>query len=86
MPELVVYSRRGCHLCEDLLAELEPLLRGQADLRVVDIDSDPRLAAAWGTRIPVVMGGGDLLCEARLDRAALFAWLRGCRASRPGDR
>ncbi len=76
MPEIRVLSRRGCHLCEDLLAELEPLLRGAATLAVIDIDSDAALAATYGTRIPVVLGDDELLCEGRLDRAAVQAWLR----------
>ena len=72
---LTVYSRRGCHLCEDLLAELEPLLRGRAAVKVVDIDGDPSLAMQYGVSIPVVCAGGRELCRHVLDRAAVLQWL-----------
>jgi hypothetical protein len=34
------YSRPGWHLCDELAEQLAPLLRGRADVRVVDIDGD----------------------------------------------
>jgi hypothetical protein len=76
-PVLSVYSRRGCHLCEDLLGELEPLLRGRAAIEVHDIDADPALRERYHARVPVVVGSGRELCEYRLDRAAILAWLGG---------
>mgnify|MGYP000107868357 CR=1 FL=1 len=38
-PVLYVYSRRGCHLCDVLVEELLPLVRGRMDVEVRDIDS-----------------------------------------------
>lgn len=73
--EITVYSRRGCHLCEDLIGELEPLLKGRARLRVVDIDGDPGLRKIYHERVPVVCGGEDELCQHFLDRGAVLAWL-----------
>lgn len=73
--ELTVYSRRGCHLCEDLLAALEPLLRGRASLQVVDVDQSPTLRDTYGTRVPVVCAGDKTLCQFHLDRSAVLAWL-----------
>jgi len=72
---LTVYSRRGCHLCEDLLGELEPLLRGRARLVVVDIDGSAELKAEYGERVPVVSGSGRDLCQFHLDRAGILSWL-----------
>jgi len=72
---LTVYSRRGCHLCEDLLAELETWLRGRASVEVVDVDSDAALKKAYGLRVPVVSAAGRELCRYHLDRAAVQAWL-----------
>jgi len=72
---ITVYSRRGCHLCEDLLAELESWLRGRARIRVVDVDGDEALREAYGLRVPVVCAGDLELCQYRLDRARVQAWL-----------
>lgn len=74
-PVLTVYSRRGCHLCEDLLGELEPLLRGRAVVDVQDIDLDDALRERYHTRVPVVSATGQELCQYHLDRPAVLAWL-----------
>ena len=74
---LTVYSRRGCHLCEDLLGELEPLLRGRAAVAVKDIDLDDELRERYHTRVPVVSAAGQELCQYHLDRPVVLAWLDG---------
>ncbi|HEX6997083.1 MAG TPA: glutaredoxin family protein [Gammaproteobacteria bacterium] len=65
---LVLYSRPGCHLCEEMLAELEPLLEGRADVRIVDVSGDPELERRYGLRIPVLVAGDIELSEHPLDR------------------
>jgi len=74
-PTLTVYSRRGCHLCEDLLGELEPLLHQRARLTVVDVDTDASLRERYGLLVPVVCSGEQELCHYHLDRPAVLAWL-----------
>lgn len=76
MKELVLYSRPGCHLCENLLEELLPLLRGRAGLREVNIDTDPALRAQFDVRVPVLAAGEDVISEAFLDRDAVQAYLQ----------
>lgn len=71
MPLVQVYSRPGCHLCELLLEELLPLLRGRVRLQVRNIDEDPALQQAFGARIPVVEIGGRVVCELKLDMDAV---------------
>ena len=66
-----VYSRRGCHLCEEMLEELEPLLRGRALLEVVDVDDSTEWVERFGDRVPVLERDGEVVCEFRLDREAL---------------
>ncbi|MDH4106692.1 MAG: glutaredoxin family protein [Gammaproteobacteria bacterium] len=80
-PAIRVYSRPGCHLCEQLLEELLPLLRGRADVEVLDIDARSEWALAYGTRIPVVELDGEFLCQFHLDAAAVTTALerRGIR-------
>lgn len=72
-----IYSRPGCHLCEQLIEEIEPLLRGKATLEVRNIDSRADWQAKYDTRVPVVEIDGRFICEHRLERAALRRALRG---------
>ena len=77
MLELVVYSRRGCHLCELMLEELVPLCRDQARIRVLDVDSREDWRQAYGNRVPVLCVEGQELCVAQVDRGALRALFQG---------
>ncbi len=68
MHEFVVYSRRGCHLCEELLEILEPLCRGKAKISVRDIDTNPEWQEAFGLLVPVLYFGEKEVCRYQLDR------------------
>jgi glutaredoxin-like protein DUF836 len=73
-PALRLLSRSGCHLCEEMKGVVGPLVlaRGGA-LEVVDVDSDPALAARWGDEIPVLLDSeGRVVAKAR-DSAAQIA-------------
>ena len=64
MIEVTLYTRLGCHLCE----EAEQVLRGEQavipfHLELVDIDRDPELARRYGVRVPVVAVDGEDLFE-----------------------
>ncbi|MEX2496972.1 MAG: glutaredoxin family protein [Woeseia sp.] len=83
MRVLDVYSRPGCHLCELLIEELMPLLRARGCVQVHDIDRDPELEKKYGQRIPVVEHRGRLLCEFKLDPAAIERALREAEPSAP---
>ena len=74
-PTLYVYSRRGCHLCDVLVEELLPLVRGRLDVEVRDIDSREEWQRRFNVRIPVVEFDGEVLCQHRLDRPAVEAVL-----------
>jgi hypothetical protein len=76
VPELVLYGRSWCHLCEDMVAALEPL-RGTHDftLEVVDVDSDPQLESRFGERVPVLVHGEQELCHYHLDTASVTDYL-----------
>jgi len=67
-PEIVLYTREGCHLCDETRVMLQGLLedraaRGQrtATIRERDIASDPELERAWFTTIPVLEAGSRQL-------------------------
>ena len=73
---LVVYSRQGCHLCEELLEELLPLVRGRLEVEVRDIDSRDDWRDAYNTRVPVVEYDGEAISEYHLDRDRILSLLR----------
>jgi glutaredoxin len=66
--EVVVYSRAGCHLCEDVKNVLRKLER-RADFRwrEVDIDADPALRAEYNEEVPVVFIDGRKAFKYRMD-------------------
>lgn len=77
MNEVTVFTRSGCHLCEVVIEELEPLCRAaRASMRVLDVDSDPQWRELYGLRVPVVLGGGEELSGAPLDRERVSSWLK----------
>lgn len=60
MPILTLYTRAGCHLCEQARAILTPICREHGlSLHLTDIDADPALVARYGERIPVAALDGD---------------------------
>jgi glutaredoxin len=82
MAEVTVYTRPGCHLCEEAIAAIEEI-RSQGvrfELRKIDIEGDDELHARYLERIPVVLVGGDQVSELILDEAALRARLDTVRA------
>jgi hypothetical protein len=65
MPEVVLYGRPGCHLCDEAREAI--LAFDGVDLREVDIESDDRLFAAMLERIPVVEVEGRIVSELEFD-------------------
>ncbi len=77
MTDIVVYSRPGCHLCEEAI-EAIVALHGEGyrfGLHEVDIESDELLLRRHLERIPVVEVDGVVVSELVLDQAALRARL-----------
>ena len=76
MDTLCVYSRQGCHLCEVLIEELQPMIEGTLQLEIRDIDANPDWHARFWADIPVVEHRGEVVCRHFLDRAAITGILR----------
>ena len=73
MATVTLYTRDGCHLCDEAREALLAL-RGDGldvELREVDIESDDDLHARLLERIPVVEVGGEVVCELGIDEPAL---------------
>jgi glutaredoxin len=69
---LTLYSRPGCHLCDDMKAAVERVARTvPLALEVIDISSDPELEAAYGLEIPVLLVNGKKAAKHRVDEEAL---------------
>jgi glutaredoxin len=77
MADVVVYSRPGCHLCEEALEQIVALHEQgyRFNLHEVDIESNDLLLRRHLERIPVVEVDGVEVSELILDRAALVARL-----------
>jgi glutaredoxin len=66
--EVTVYSRPGCHLCEEAKAVMQPLLKEfGATVREVNIDKDAELAERYSWDIPVIFLGSRKAAKHRVD-------------------
>jgi len=68
--ELVLYSREGCHLCDEARVVLE---RVGHPFTEVDIEGDPELHRRYLERIPVVALDGVELYDFFIDEPDLRA-------------
>ena len=66
-----VFSRPGCHLCEVLVEQLLPIIRGRLDLEICNIDDNVDWQTRYGLRIPVLTFDGREICHFTLDRDAV---------------
>lgn len=67
-PELILYTRADCHLCEEVKAQLQPLVREfGVKLREVDVDADPELKTRFGEQVPVIFLDGRKVGKYRVD-------------------
>ena len=62
-----MYGRSGCHLCEEMAAQLRSL---GIDFDEVDVDSDAELRLRYGRDVPVLVSE-DLVCRHRLTPEAI---------------
>jgi len=74
---VTLYTRPGCHLCEEAKALIEPIL-GEfgATLREVNIDADAVLRERYGMDIPVIFIGARKAARHRVDAAKFRRQLR----------
>ena len=73
MTTVSVYTRPGCHLCEETIAEIADLREEglRFELREIDIESNDLLLRRYLERIPVVEVDGLEVSELVLDAAAV---------------
>jgi hypothetical protein len=72
--ELVLYGRTGCHLCEEMRADLlEFQTRFGFSLTEVEVGWDGELAERYGLLLPVLEKEGVEICHYFLDPERLKA-------------
>ena len=77
MSTVTLYTRPGCHLCDDARAELQRLrARLPFTLEEVDITTDDALHRRYLERIPVIALDGEELFDFFVDERALTERLR----------
>ena len=56
MKTVTVYSRTGCHLCENAIKQIESV-KSDLDfkLEIKLIDNDPQLEKMYGEQVPVIL-------------------------------
>ena len=65
---IVVYTREGCHLCDDAIALLR---RHGQEPSLVDIDADPELRERYNLCVPVVEIDGKERFRGRVNEVLL---------------
>jgi glutaredoxin len=80
---LTLYSRPGCHLCDDMKALVAAVIRRHrfdATVDEVDISRDASLESLYGEEIPVLLVDGRKIAKYRITEAELLRALN----ARPG--
>jgi glutaredoxin len=75
--DVTIYSRPGCHLCEEAKALIAPMLKEfGARLTEINIDEDPELRARYDYDVPVIFLGARKAAKHRVDPAQFRRQLR----------
>ena len=82
MHNVVLYTRVGCHLCDDARDLLE---RHGLTPRLVDVDRDEQLAAEHGNCVPVVEIDGRVRFRGHVNSVLLRRLLRGSQGATTSD-
>ena len=63
-----MYSRPGCHLCDDAKFVIERVQRRYPfTFNVINVETDPALEQAYGSEIPVILINGNKAFKYRVD-------------------
>ena len=72
MIAVTIYSRSGCHLCDEMKALVTRVGRDQPlRLTEIDIAADPALECEYGLEIPVLVVNGRKAAKYRIAEADL---------------
>jgi len=74
MLALTLYSRPGCHLCEEMKAIVRGVVERYGEpvaIDEIDISTDPELEARYGLEIPVLLLNGRKIAKYRVTAGEL---------------
>jgi glutaredoxin len=75
--DVTIYSRPGCHLCEEAKSQIAPLLKEfAARLTEINIDEDTELRTRYDYDVPVIFLGARKVGKHRVDPARFRRQLR----------
>jgi len=75
--DITLYTRPGCHLCEEAKQQIAPLVKEfGARLTEINIDEDPELRARYDYEVPVIFLGARKAAKHRVDVAQFRRQLR----------
>lgn len=78
MVRLTLYSRPGCHLCDEMKAVIARMGESIAiDLEQIDISTDADLERRYGLEIPVLLLEGKLAAKFRVSEEELGRIVQG---------
>ena len=84
---LTIYSRPGCHLCDEMKALVRRVTQSipsrPVEVVEIDISTDPELEARYGLEIPVLMIDGKKAAKYRIAEDELVRVMAG-RAGQAG--
>ena len=78
MIALTIYSKPGCHLCDDMKAIVDRVVRRSAlpiTVEEIDISTDADLEARYGLEIPVLLIDGKKIAKYRVTEAEVTRML-----------
>jgi len=69
---VTLYTRAGCHLCDDALAVVAAACEASGTTyALVDVDTQPALREQYGEKVPVVTVDGEVAGFWRIDPQVL---------------
>ena len=77
LPDVVLYTRTRCHLCDEAKEQLRELRKKAAfELREIDIDQDPELQRRYNEEVPVIFINGRKAFKYRIEARRFLERLR----------
>jgi glutaredoxin len=70
---ITVYTRQGCHLCDEAIAVVTRVAGDRARVELVDIDTDPALVERYTVRVPVIAVDGVEVAQYQIGAEQLEA-------------
>lgn len=74
---LIVYSRDGCHLCDEAVELLQGYSAWLPPIQEIDIDAEPNLQQRFNTEVPVVECDGKIRFKGNVSELLLRRLIEG---------